>query len=75
MCIWFTPTCQVSQIETEVEYQHRLALRCTSGLQLPPYMITTPIISHALNVSGPSQLTEASDYWSACITNVVISHS
>ena len=50
--------------EIETDYQCRLALRCTVGLQLLPFMIrvTSPIISHALNVSGQSLLTEASDH-------------
>ena len=63
--------------EIEAEYQCRLALRYAAGLQLPPFMIgvTSPIISHALNVSGPSQLTEVLDYQSAGITNVAASHS
>ena len=61
----------------EAEYQCRFALRCAAGLQLPPFMngVTSPIISHTLNVSGKSQLTEASDHWSAGITNVTTNHS
>ena len=60
----------------EVEYQYMLALRCAAGLQFPPFMIvvTSPIISHALDVSGPSQLIKASDHWSEGITNVTASH-
>ena len=48
----------------ETDYQCRLVLRCTVGLQLLPFMIrvTSPIISHAPNVSGQSLLTEASDH-------------
>ena len=63
--------------EIEAEYQFRLALRCSTGLQLPSFTIgaTSPAILNALNVSGLSQLTEASDYWLAGITNVAASHS
>ena len=63
--------------ETKAEYQCQLALRYAAGLRLPPFTIgvTSSIILHALNVSGPSQLTEASDYLSAGIANVVTRHS
>ena len=61
----------------EAEYQCRIALRCSAGLQLPPFIIraTSSIISNALNASGQSQLTEASDHQSAGITNATASHS
>ena len=57
-------TIEPTSDKTEAEYQCWLALRCAAGLQLPPFTIwiISPIISHALNVNGQSQLTEASDY-------------
>ena len=60
----------------EAEYQCRFALRCTAGLQFPTFMtgITSSIISHALNVNFSSQLTEASDHWSAGTTSIMASH-
>ena len=66
-------TIEPTSDKIEAEYQCRLVLECTTGLQLPPFMlgVTSPILSHALNVSGPTQLTAASDHQSAVVTNVV----
>ena len=66
----------LDEIEAEYQWVCWLALRCIAGLELQPFTIgvTSPIISHALNMSGPSQLTEASNHQLAGITNVVASH-
>ena len=52
-------TIEPSINEIEAEYQWRLALRCATGLQLPPFTIgvTSPIITHALNSGqGPQSV-------------------
>ena len=59
--------------EIEAKYQCWLVMRCAAGLQLPPIMTgdTPSIISHALNVTGPSQINKniwllLSRYYQCC---------
>ena len=62
--------------ETEVEYQHAFTLRCAAGMQFPPLtiVVTSPIISHAMNACGLTQQTKVADYWSAGVTSDTASH-
>ena len=63
--------------EIKVEYQCTLALKCAAGLQFPPLniVVTSTIISHAMNVSAWTQQTMTADHWSASVTSVWTSHS
>ena len=62
--------------EIEVRYQCTLILRIAAGLQFPPLtiVVTSKIISHAMNGSWPTQQIKATDYWFTGVTSVVASH-
>ena len=62
--------------DIEVEYQCILALRCAAGLLFLPLNIavTSPVILHAMTMSGLTQQTKVAEYQSVDVTSVVASH-
>ena len=63
--------------QIEVKYQHALVLRCAAGLQFPPLtvLVTSPIISHAMSISGMTQQMKVAGYQSVGVTSVLTSYS